>query len=92
MKSNSVIRKIDESGRILIPKKIRKIIEIMNGEDMEIFVEGNKIVIQKNKPYATCLITNNVSQNTILIGNRKIVLSLEGIEYLIDQLKKYLLK
>ena len=34
-----VVRKIDELGRIVIPKEIRKNLNIRNGEDVSIFVK-----------------------------------------------------
>ena len=47
MKNTGVIRKIDELGRIVIPKEIRKNLNIRNGEDVQIFVEEDKIVLKK---------------------------------------------
>jgi len=47
MKNTGVIRKIDELGRIVIPKEIRKNLNIHNGEDVQIFIEEDKIVLQK---------------------------------------------
>ena len=41
MKTTGVIRRIDELGRIVIPKEIRKNLRIKNGESVEIFVEGD---------------------------------------------------
>ena len=38
-----VVRKIDELGRIVIPKEIRKNLNIRNGEDVSIFVKDNMI-------------------------------------------------
>lgn len=42
-----VVRKIDELGRIVIPKEIRKNLNIRNGEDVSIFVKDNMIVLKK---------------------------------------------
>lgn len=48
MKSTGVIRRIDDLGRIVIPKEIRKSLRIHDGENLEIFIENeNKIVLQK---------------------------------------------
>lgn len=47
MKSTGVIRRIDELGRIVIPKEIRRHLGIRDGESLEIFIEEDKIVLKK---------------------------------------------
>ena len=47
MKSTGVVRRIDELGRIVIPKEIRKNLGLREGEGLEIYVEDNKIIIKK---------------------------------------------
>lgn len=53
MKSTGMIRKIDELGRIVVPKEIRKTLNIDNGDPLEIFVEGDQIILKKHDP--SCL-------------------------------------
>ena len=48
MKETGVIRKIDELGRIVIPKEIRRTLGIRDGENLEIFVEKDNICLQKH--------------------------------------------
>lgn len=50
MKSTGMIRKIDELGRIVVPKEIRKTLDIDNGDPLEIFVEGDHIILKKHNP------------------------------------------
>lgn len=47
MKSTGVIRKIDDLGRIVLPKDIRKNLRIKNGDNLEIFISGEDIVLKK---------------------------------------------
>lgn len=47
MKSTGIVRNIDELGRIVIPKEIRKINDLSEGEAIEIFVDGNSIILKK---------------------------------------------
>ena len=47
MKSTGVVRKIDELGRLVIPKEIRKNLNIRSGEDLEFFIEEDKIILKK---------------------------------------------
>lgn len=53
MKNTGVIRKIDELGRIVIPKEIRKNLSIGNGEDVQIYVEEDKIILKKYQKVLT---------------------------------------
>ncbi|UUG68572.1 putative transition state regulator [Halomonas phage YPHTV-1] len=46
MKALGVVRKIDELGRLVIPKEVRKTQGWGTGQPMEFFVEGNRLVVQ----------------------------------------------
>ncbi len=48
MKSTGVIRRIDELGRIVLPKEIRRNLGIREGENLEIFVEEDKVILKKH--------------------------------------------
>ncbi len=45
--STGIVRRIDELGRIVIPKEIRKSLRIKNGDNLEIIVEGENINLKK---------------------------------------------
>ena len=47
MKTTGVVRRIDELGRIVIPKEIRKNLRIKNGDNLEILVDGENITLRK---------------------------------------------
>ena len=47
MKQTGVTRKIDELGRIVIPKEIRKNLGIRDGETLEIFTNEDSIILKK---------------------------------------------
>ena len=47
MKATGVVRRIDDLGRIVIPKEIRRNLRIRDGESLEIFVDGNNIILKK---------------------------------------------
>ena len=52
MKSTGIIRNVDELGRIVIPKEMRKKMDISNNDPVEIFVEGDRIILTKY--YSAC--------------------------------------
>ena len=47
MKATGVVRRIDDLGRVVIPKEIRKTLRLKNGENLEIFVDENENIILK---------------------------------------------
>ena len=59
MKSTGIVRKIDELGRVVIPKELRRSFDIKDNADaLEIFVDGNTTVLKKYEP--ECVFCSNV--------------------------------
>ena len=50
MKSTGIVRKVDELGRIVLPIELRRTLSIAERDSMEIYVEGNSIVLKKYVP------------------------------------------
>ena len=50
MKSTGIVRHIDELGRVVVPKEIRKKLGIENTDPVEIYVDGDKIILTKYHP------------------------------------------
>ena len=50
MKSTGIVRNIDELGRVVVPKELRKKLGIANTDPVEIYVEGEKIILTKYHP------------------------------------------
>lgn len=57
MKATGIVRHLDELGRIVIPAEIRRTFGIANGDSVEIYTEGDKIIINKYVP-GCCLCGN----------------------------------
>lgn len=47
MQTTGIIRKIDELGRIVLPKELRKCLNINPGDDFQITIESEKIILEK---------------------------------------------
>ncbi len=47
MKNIGIIRKIDELGRIVLPKELRKTLSINSGDDFQITIDNEKIILEK---------------------------------------------
>ena len=44
MKATGIIRRVDDLGRVVIPKEIRRTLGIREGEPLEIFLDGRDTV------------------------------------------------
>ncbi|KXY68781.1 MULTISPECIES: AbrB/MazE/SpoVT family DNA-binding domain-containing protein [Bacillus] len=90
MNSTGIVRKVDELGRIVIPKKIRETLDIHKKDPLEIFVEDESIILQKYKSYGTCPITGEISSQNIKLADGKLTLSPQGAKQLLEELEEYL--
>jgi len=50
MKSTGIVRKVDELGRIVLPIELRRNLRIEVRDPVEIFLEGDRIILQKYEP------------------------------------------
>lgn len=63
MKSLGIVRKVDELGRIVLPKELRDTFEIAEKDSLEIFTEGETIILRKHEPGCIfCKEVNGVTQ------------------------------
>ena len=69
MKSTGIIRKVDELGRIVLPKEMRTTFDIKERDPIEIFVEGDNIILKKYNP--TCVFCGN-SENIYIYSGKNI--------------------
>ncbi len=68
MKSTGIIRGLDNMGRVVIPKEIRKYLDMTEGVDeFEIYMQDDCIVLKKHKP--TCVFCNS-EENCIEFENQ----------------------
>ena len=73
MRATGVVRRIDDLGRIVIPKEIRRNLRIRDGESLEIFVDDNSIVLKKFS------IMRNVDEYAYLICGTLYSISHKGV-------------
>lgn len=53
MKATGIVRQMDSLGRIVLPIELRRTLEIAEKDALEIFVDGNMIVMKKYEPHCT---------------------------------------
>ena len=89
MKSTGIVRKIDQLGRIVIPKELRNVLDVEEGTPLEIFMDDDKIILRKYVAQNQCVITGKVSDDNteIKLGNKTVPISKEGAEQLREALK-----
>jgi len=81
MKSTGIVRKVDGLGRVVIPVELRKVLAIKEKDPVEIFVDGDHIILKKYRPHNECTITGEVTSHNREYANG-IVLSPSGAEIL----------
>ena len=84
MKSTGIVRRIDELGRIVIPKEVRKTLKIKSGDPIEIFINENTIMLNKYSPLSAnvkeiedlCKTLSQVSEKSVIITDTEKVICL----------------
>ena len=79
MKSTGLVRKVDPLGRIVIPMELRKILGIKESNPMEIYTEGDQIILKKYEP------------SCIFCGEGKDVINYKGkniCKHCLDEIKQ----
>ncbi len=50
MKATGIIRRVDDLGRIVLPKELRQTMGIRTGDPMEIYIDADNIILRKYAP------------------------------------------
>lgn len=53
MKATGIVRRIDELGRVVIPKEIRSTLRLKAGDPLEIFTDRDELMLKKYSPIAS---------------------------------------
>ena len=60
MKNTGMIRRLDELGRVVIPIEIRNQFNIVEKDQIEIYVDGDKIILKKHEE--SCIICGSTEK------------------------------
>ena len=69
MKSTGIVRKVDELGRIVLPIELRRTLDIVEKDAIEIYVDGASIILKKYEP--TCIFCGD-AKNVINYNGKNI--------------------
>ncbi len=90
LKRTGMVRHIDSLGRIVLPSEMRKVLNIKEEQLLEIFIEDQTIMLKKYDADKSCLLTGQITKYNKSYGNGNVVLSPEGAERLLVELKQLL--
>lgn len=88
MKATGIVRRIDDLGRVVIPKEIRRTMRIREGDPLEIYTDNDgEVIFKKYSPlgelgtfaaqYAEVL--NRTSGHPVLVCDRDHVIAVAGL-------------
>lgn len=88
MKATGIVRRIDDLGRVVIPKEIRRTLRIREGDPLEIFTSNEgEVIFKKYSPigelsafageYAEIL--HKTSAKPVIVCDRDHVVSVSGV-------------
>ena len=80
MKATGIVRKVDELGRIVLPIELRRKLNIEIKDPVEIFVEGDFILLKKYEP--ACVFCGNAKDVETFNGKNVCKKCLEEIKKL----------
>ena len=86
MLETGIVRRVDELGRVVIPKEIRKTLRIKEGEPLEIYTEKEQLVLKKYSPiesilgYAECVCDSlrEITEKTVMICDTDKIIFVSG--------------
>lgn len=89
MKATGIVRRIDDLGRVVIPKEIRRTMRIREGEPLEIFVDREgEVILKKYSPigelsefaqeYADAL--SEETNHGVFVLDRDVVIAVSGVQ------------
>jgi transcriptional pleiotropic regulator of transition state genes len=83
MKSTGIVRKVDELGRVVIPIELRRTLGIAEKDALEIYVDGERIMLKKYEP--ACIFTGEADDLIYFKGK---MISRSIVQELIEMAKQ----
>jgi transcriptional pleiotropic regulator of transition state genes len=83
--NTGIVRKIDDLGRVVIPAEMRHVLGVKEGDQLEITLEGDHIVVRPRLPKVVAQFSTDTKKR-IGLGNE--VVTLEPGDYLIERIHR----
>ncbi len=90
MKATGIVRRIDELGRVVIPKEIRRTLRIKEGDPLEIFTDRDELMLKKYSPIATLERFSKATARSLndLSGKLAVICDTDGVLHAYGEGKK----
>ena len=90
MKATGIVRRIDELGRVVIPKEIRRTLRIKEGDPLEIFTDRDELMLKKYSPIATLEKFSKATARSLndLSGKLALICDTDGVLHAFGEGKK----
>lgn len=72
MISTGIVRHIDALGRVVLPKELRRSFDITADTPLEIFTEGDTILLRKYRPAGACVLCGEVSPDAVQLHGKSV--------------------
>ncbi len=90
MQDTGIIRRIDELGRVVIPKELRKKLRIKEGAPLEIFTQENQMILRKYSPMSAISSRaqavadglNSILEKGVVVTDNEQVIAVAGVKEL----------
>ena len=92
MKATGIVRRIDELGRVVIPKEIRRTLRIKEGDPLEIFTDRDELMLKKYSPIASLERFSKATARSLgdLSGKLAVICDTDGVLHAFGDGKKEL--
>lgn len=83
MKATGIVRRIDELGRVVIPKEIRSTLRLKSGDPLEIFTDRDELMLKKYSPIASLEKFSEGTAKSLndLSGHLAVICDTDGVLY-----------
>lgn len=68
LKATGIVRRMDDLGRVVIPKEMRRMLGIKEGDPVEFYVNGDQVIVKKYSP--GCMLCDSLDQLQDFNGKR----------------------
>ena len=70
MISTGIVRSIDSLGRVVLPKELRTTYDITPDTPLEIFTDGDSIIMRKYHAQGSCVFCGDISPDAVLLHGK----------------------
>ncbi|MGR5965245.1 AbrB/MazE/SpoVT family DNA-binding domain-containing protein [Bacillus cereus] len=88
MKNTGMIRRMDDLGRVVLPKELRRSLDLVTNATVEMFVKDGNVHVRKRE--RACFITGKTSDNHLELYDGRLILSQEGAYELLTTLQRWI--